>query len=156
MKIFSLLVLIYSFNLFAEVRVGGYFYNSQTKDQVRLLCADIDSDNPDRCTEAFLFVIPRDGSRPHQLHDHKSFPMDASSESLAARYYYMTVVKNATIQRRSFGALPWVMYNTLKLNYKFNKSLEILFTQNENDFNKAIKLTPKNFKAMIQSIEELL
>lgn len=150
MKYCLLLSLLFTTTAFAYNPMGGHFLNNRTKDKVVLLCdkGEVAKD----CEEAYFYLIDKNGNKT-RLHNNTFIPVDSSQDSLYERYHMFYVLRDRVIEMRAYG--PTAVFNSIRISNNFRAAVKLLFSKNPSDFNSSIKMTHKNFKAMVESIEIL-
>lgn len=147
MKWMILLSLLFTTSVYAYNPMGGYFYNSRTKDKIVLTC--INDEVAKDCEEAVFTLIKKDGTE-EQLYDHATIPVYDTQEAFYERYHMFYFLRDQVIERTAYGLTA--VFNSMRISKYFREAVKIMFTKKEVDFNKGIKVTNKNFKAMINRI----
>jgi len=150
MKLITLLSLIFTTSAFAYNPMGGFFYNQKTKEKIVLTCED--AEVAKNCTQAYFTLVDTAG-KDTKLHQEFAIPMDDSSDSHYERYYMFYILRDRTIEATAYGLTA--VFNSMKISKNFREAVKIMFSKKEADFNTGIKVSNKNFKAMVESIKAI-
>lgn len=148
MKTIILLSLVFTTSAFAYNPMGGHFYNARTKDKIVLTC--VNDELAKECLEAVFTLVKTDGTT-EKLHSYATVPMEETQDAFYERYHMFYFLRDQVIERTAYG--PTAVFNSMKISKYFREAVKIMFTKDEADFNKGIKVTNKNFKAMINRIQ---
>lgn len=148
MKYFFLLSILFSASAFAYNPMGGHFINARTGEKILLTCknGEVAAD----CMEAVFTLVKKDNTT-EQLHDYAFIPMEDSQDAFYERYHMFYFLRDQVIERTAYG--PTAVFNSMKISKYFKAAVKIMFSKNPADFNKEIKVSNKNFKAMINRIQ---
>jgi len=149
MKLFTIFLLTLTTSAFAYNQVGGSFINAKTKAKVTLTC--LNQEQGKDCQEAYFTLIKDD--KVEVLHSIHFIPMERTQDARYERYYMFYVLRDRLIEARAIG--PTGVLNGMVISKNFREAVKVMFTQNETDFGKNIKMTNKNFKKMIEIIRAI-
>ena len=151
MKVILLFILTMTTSAFAYNPMGGSFINSKTKEKVTLTC--LNNEVTSTCEEAYFTLVKDDNIEV--LHSTHFIPMIATQDAHYERYYMFYVLRDRLIEARAIGPAAWVVINGMKISKNFKQAVKIMFTKNEADFGKEIKMTNKNFSKMVEIIRAI-